>query len=340
MLDSTPNAALLASVPMTGKRRTRRLKMARVAGLAAGLMADRLLGDPPTSLHPVAWFGTWVSTLEKRLYADDRRAGVTLVAASTLPLVGVSALIEQRTSHSALARFLTTAVGAWAVVGARSLRLEGQTMADRLDEDDLEGARAQLMNLCGRNAAELDEPELARATVESMAENTSDAVVGSLVWGGLLGLPGLVAHRCINTLDAMIGHHNDRYENFGWAAANLDDLVNWVPARLTGALACALAPTVDGDPVRAWNIMLRDGDQHPSPNGGWCESAFSGALGVQLGGRNIYYNGRVEERPLLGDGERPSAEKVRQAAQLVEYVSFAAAGVIGLISLSRLGRKR
>ena len=327
---------------MTAKRRTMRTALARAAGLIAGLVADRYLGDPPTPAHPVAWFGTLVSTLEKPLYADDRRAGAQLVAASTLPLVAVAAVAECRSQRSFLTQVASTALVTWAVVGARSLHAEGETMADRLAADDLAGARAQLMNLCGRNADVLDEPELARATVESMAENTSDAVVGSLLWGGLFGLPGLVAHRCLNTLDAMVGHHNERYEHFGWAAAKLDDLVNLIPARLTGGLACALAPTVGGDPVEAARIMLRDGAKHPSPNGGWCESAFAGALGVQLGGRNIYYHGRVEDRPLLGDGPRPSAGKVRQAAQLVENVSFAAAGLIGLklVIWRSLGRNR
>ncbi|GAE70325.1 adenosylcobinamide-phosphate synthase [Cutibacterium acnes JCM 18909] len=138
-----------------------------------------------------------------------------------------------------------------------------------------------------------------------MAENASDAAVASLWWGAVAGLPGLFVHRGANTLDAMIGHHNDRYEHFGKVAAYLDDVVNWVPARLTGALAAVCAPTVGGDRKTTWRVVRAEHGHHPSPNGGWCESAWAAALGVQLGGRNVYYRNRVEFRPLLGSGPVP-----------------------------------
>ncbi|WP_202904616.1 cobalamin biosynthesis protein, partial [Cutibacterium acnes] len=177
-----------------------------------------------------------------------------------------------------------------------------------------------------------------RGAVESMAENASDAAVASLWWGAVAGLPGLLVHRGANTLDAMIGHHNDRYEHFGKVAAYLDDVVNWVPARFTGALAAGCASTVGGDRKTTWRVVRAEHGHHPSPNGGWCESAWAAALGVQLGGRNVYYGNRVEFRPLLGSGTRPDADKTADAARLVTTVTTAATwcAVAGLASVAHV----
>jgi adenosylcobinamide-phosphate synthase len=178
--------------------------------------------------------------------------------------------------------------------------------------------------LCGRDPSVLDGADLVRAVVESVAENTSDAAVGSLWWGALAGLPGLVAYRAINTLDAMIGHHSERYEAFGWAAARLDDLVNLVPARLTALLTMLLAPTIGGRPSDAWRAWRRDAAAHPSPNAGPCEATFAGALGVQLGGLTTYSYG-VSLRPILGDGRRVEISDIGRATRLSSHVTFAAA---------------
>ncbi|WP_202904646.1 cobalamin biosynthesis protein, partial [Cutibacterium acnes] len=165
-----------------------------------------------------------------------------------------------------------------------------------------------------------------------------DAAVASLWWGAVAGLPGLLVHRGANTLDAMIGHHNDRYEHFGKVAAYLDDVVNWVPARFTGALAAGCASTVGGDRKTTWRVVRAEHGHHPSPNGGWCESAWAAALGVQLGGRNVYYGNRVEFRPLLGSGTRPDADKTADAARLVTTVTTAATwcAVAGLASVAHV----
>lgn len=148
----------------------------------------------------------------------------------------------------------------------------------------------------------------------------------------------MLVHRGANTLDAMIGHHNERYENFGKVAAHLDDLLDLPAARLTGLFACLLAPTVGGDRRRAVQIMMRDHGHHPSPNGGWCESAWAGVLGVQLGGRNVYYGNRHEDRPLLGDGARPDGRKVADAADLVTGVTgmATAAACLGVAAIAHL----
>ncbi|PRX58766.1 adenosylcobinamide-phosphate synthase [Nonomuraea fuscirosea] len=290
-------------------------------GLALGVALDRLLADPRSSVHPVALFGRGAAKLETSLYGDDRARGVLHVAVC----VGGSAalgVLAMRYAPNRVARTAVTAVATWAVLGGTTLAREGDHLADALEGADLERARARLPHLCGRDPSRLDAPEIARATVESLAENTSDAVVAPLFWGAVAGVPGLLAYRAINTLDAMIGHHSPRYERFGWAAARLDDVANYVPARLTGALTVLTGP----DPGQARAVLRRDGHRHPSPNAGRCEAAFAGALGVRLGGTNVYA-GRVEERPTMGDGPRPEVKDIRRAVRLTRAVGLAAAGV-------------
>ena len=216
------------------------------------------------------------------------------------------------------------AVGTWAVLGGTSLGREGLAMARALEAGDLEAARARLPHLCGRDPAGLDAKALARATVESIAENTSDAAVAPLVWGAVAGVPGLLAYRAINTLDAMVGYRNPRYLRFGWASARLDDAANWVPARLTALLTIACAPVLGGSARRAQETVRRDGGNHPSPNAGRCEAAFAGALGVRLGGTNSY-GGTIEHRPELGDGHTPEVADIRRAVRLSRAVTLAAA---------------
>ena len=185
-----------------------------------------------------------------------------------------------------------------------------ERLADRLEAGDLAGARALMPNLVGRDPQTLDATGMARAAIESVAENTSDAVVGPLVWGALAGAPGVVAYRIVNTLDAMVGHHSERYERFGFAAARLDDLAGLLPARLTAALAVVLAPLVGGSTADAWRAWRRDAAAHPSPNAGPCEAAFAGALGVRLGGPTVYPYG-LSERPWQGDGRDPRRRRCR-----------------------------
>ncbi|MEJ3744557.1 cobalamin biosynthesis protein [Actinomycetes bacterium KLBMP 9797] len=297
--------------------------LANAVGLLAGFALDAAVGDP-RRFHPVAGFGTAAAALERRLYRPTRAAGAGFTALAVGAPVAAAVAVTALTRRRPVARAALVAAGTWAVLGARSLRREAATMAGALERADLPGARGRLGHLCGRDPAQLDEPELARATVESVAENTSDAVVAPLFWGALAGLPGLIGYRAVNTLDAMVGHRSTRYARFGTAAARLDDALNLVPARLTAALTVAAAPVVAGDRGDAWRIWRRDGADHPSPNAGQCESAMAGALGVRLGGRNVYF-GRSETRPFLGDGPRPTAADIRRAARLSATVGAAAA---------------
>jgi adenosylcobinamide-phosphate synthase len=294
-------------------------------GLWAGLLLDALAGDPRRG-HPVAAYGRAAYVLEDRLYRDSVGRGAVFTAACVLGSAGLGAVADvvgRRTATSGV----VTAAATWAVLGGTSLGREGLAMAAALEAGDIEAARRRLPHLCGRDPSALDAKELARATVESVAENTSDAVVAPLFWGALLGVPGLLAYRAVNTLDAMVGHRSPRYVRFGRVAARLDDAANWVPARLTGLLAAACAPLAGGSPRASYAVLRRDGAAHPSPNAGRCEAAFAGALGVRLGGVNVYGN-RVEHRPELGDGRAVEPQDIRRAVRLSRAVTFASAAVL------------
>ena len=291
----------------------------RAAGLLLGYAADRLLGDP-RRFHPVAGLGTMATALEKRLYADSRSRGV----AHTALLVGAAAALgialEGATARHPLARTAVTALATWTVLGGRSLEREADAVRELLDEEDLPGARRRLGFLVGRDTSGLDVSQVSRAVVESVAENTSDAVVASLVWGAVAGTPGLLVHRAANTLDAMVGHRDPRYERFGWASARLDDLLNLPGARLSGVLAAVASPGRGKEALRTWR---RWAGAHPSPNAGVVEASFAGALGVRLGGTNRY-GARTEHRPVLGDGRPAEPADVPRATALARRVGLGA----------------
>jgi adenosylcobinamide-phosphate synthase len=294
--------------------------LARAAGLAAGFAADRLFGDP-RRWHPVAGFGAVAAGLERRVYAGRRARGVLHVAMLVGAAAAAGETAERLTRGRPLPRAFVTALATWAVLGGRSLEREALAVHRQLAEADLPAARERLTRLVGRDTATLPESEVARAVVESVAENTSDAVVAPLVWGAVCGVPGLLAYRAANTLDAMTGHHSARYERFGWAAARLDDVLNLPGARLAGLLTVACAPATARQALAVWR---RDARRHPSPNAGVVEAAFAGALGVRLGGTNAY-GGRVEHRAVLGNGRAAAAADITRAVRLARRVGAAAA---------------
>jgi adenosylcobinamide-phosphate synthase len=298
-------------------------------GLAVGYLADRVAGDPNRG-HPVAGFGAAASWLEARWYADRRAAGVVHTGALVGAAVALGAVFERLISNRSLSTVVTTAAATWAVLGGRSLSREAATVAGQLADGSLLAARDQVRHLVGRDTAELSTEEVARAAVESVAENASDAIVAPLLWGAVAGLPGLIGYRAVNTLDAMIGHRTPRYLEFGWAAARLDDLANWVPARLAALAAAAWAPLIGGTAGKAIDVVRRDAGRHPSPNAGVVEAAFAGALGVQLGGRNAYH-GTVEDRGVLGDGRPVTVADIDRADSLAAAVSLTALVVAVLV---------
>src|SRR4051794_24921353 len=195
-------------------------------GAAAGLLGDLLLGDPRRG-HPVAVFGRAATAVERLLWRDHRGWGALHTAVCAGSAVAVGAVAQRAVRSSPAASVALTAAATWAVVGGTSLAREARTIGRALERGDVEGARERLPHLCGRDPQALDADGVARAVVESVAENTSDAVVGALVWGALGSVPGLLGFRAVNTLDAMVGHRSPRYARYGWASARLDDVAGW-----------------------------------------------------------------------------------------------------------------
>ncbi|WP_329370699.1 cobalamin biosynthesis protein [Streptomyces sp. NBC_00669] len=303
-------------------------------GAALGFLGDLLIGDPRRG-HPVAGFGRAAGALEKRLWRDDRGTGTAYAALCVGGAVAAAALTERAVRGRPALSVALTAATTWSVLGGTSLAREARTIGAALEAGDVAAARARLPHLCGRDPAALDADAIARAVVESVAENTSDAVVGALVWGGLAGVPGLVGFRAANTLDAMVGHRSPRHLRFGWAAARLDDAVGYPGARLTAGLAALAGPY----PRTALATARRDGPRHPSPNAGPVEAAFAGALRLRLGG-TLSYGGRTEHRPVLGAGFRPPAPAdIRRAVRLSRRVGALALGASVLLSAARGARR-
>ncbi|WP_149180062.1 cobalamin biosynthesis protein [Streptomyces sp. TRM49041] len=291
-------------------------------GATAGVLGDLLLGDPRRG-HPVAVFGRAASAVERVLWRDHRGWGALHTAVCAGGAATGAALATRAVRGRGAVSVTLTAASVWAVVGGTTLGREARAIGGALAAGDVETARQRLPHLCGRDPQALDGPGIARAVVESVAENTSDAVVGALVWGALGGVPGLVAFRAVNTLDAMVGHKSPRHRRFGWASARLDDVAGWPGARLTAALTVAAGGDRRGA-VRAWRA---DAGEHPSPNAGPVEASFAGALGVRLGG-SLSYGGRVEHRPVLnGEGRAVEVADIERAVRLSRRVSGLALAV-------------
>ncbi|RDH75819.1 cobalamin biosynthesis protein [Mycolicibacterium moriokaense] len=311
--------------------------LARAVGIAAGVLADLAFGDPRRG-HPVALFGRAASSLERRTYSDTRSAGVVHTA-TLLGALTVAGVVGERAAARRGPAWVAglTAATTFVALGGTSLARTGERMADLLAADDVDAARRLLPSLCGRDPAALDAEGLTRAALESVAENTSDAQVAPLLWAAIGGVPAVLLYRGANTLDAMIGHRSPRYRRFGWAAARLDDALNFVGARVTGLLVVMSAPAVGGSAggaVRAWR---RDADRHPSPNAGVVEASFAGALGVRLGGPTQYAH-ELEIRPTLGDGLAPSVPDLVRAVRLSRTVQLASAALAVTVA-ARSGRR-
>lgn len=272
----------------------------RLVATALGVIGDELLGEPRLDPHPVAAFGTVMRGLERAVYRDDRRAGV------------LHAVVGMGVGWSAGTVLGSATLSSYLSVAGRALRQAAESVASPLRAGDIEQARRVLPSLVGRDASELGAKEIARAVVESVAENTVDALVAPVLWALAGGGPGALAYRAVNTMDAMVGHHNTRYEHYGWASARLDDLANLIPARITAGLVACVRPR------RARSVLTAVRTQagaHPSPNSGVVEAAFAAALDLRLGGTNSY-QGRIEVRPSLGFGHPPEPDDIDAAIRL------------------------
>lgn len=302
--------------------------------ILATVALDALIGDPPRPTHPVVLIGRLIAWLEARLYRPEgtaaRRRGLALTALTLLTTIAVLLAIFRLLRPLS---WLGSLLALWwcaSALAARSLDQHAKAVEEALQRGDLSLARARVSRLVGRDTEELDEAGVARAAVESVAENTADGVLcplSYLVLGYALPLPGMtplmraalfaIAYKAVNTLDSMVGYRNARYRQFGWASARLDDLVNYLPARFSALMAVLASPLVGGSLRRAARVVRRDGRRHPSPNSGWTEAAFAGALGCRLGGPSRY-GGVLESKPTLGDGDRPLTwQSIRKARHLL-----------------------
>lgn len=306
------------------------------AAIVIALFLDRLIGDPHSWPHPVKWFGALIALLDRKWNDGSRRfekgLAMLIVVLAITATCSFGVLILAARIHPFLPIGLE-AIMIWASIAPRSLKEAGMDVYRPLAAGDMKEARRKLSWIVGRDTEELDEGEVTRGAVETVAENTSDGVIAPLFWAMIGGGAAALLYRAVNTCDSMVGYKNERYERFGTASARFDDIVNFIPARITGLLLIAAAQKPAAIKRYAWNIMRRDAKKHPSPNSGWCEAAVAGLLEIELGGLNTY-KGVVSDRARMGEALQPQrAEHIIEAAKLMEratslFVLLFLAGVI------------
>jgi len=305
--------------------------------MVVAMAIDALIGWPSALFarigHPVTWLGALINVLDARWNraADSpalRRAAGIVAALTVIVFASGLGWGLQAACPSGWARMVLIGILGWPLVALRSLHDHVAAVAAPLQAGDLDGARVAVSQIVGRDPATLDEAGMARAAIESLAENTSDGVVAPLVWGALLGLPGIIGYKAINTLDSMVGHRTERHEAFGWASARIDDVVNLVPARLTGWLFVLLAPRRS----EAMACMLRDARRHRSINAGWPEAAMAGALGVRLSGPRVYHGSVADEPWLNGAARDPLAADIVSGLAVYVRAMTVLAGCLAVLS--------
>lgn len=282
--------------------------------------------------HPVTWIGAVIHWLERRLNfgGSARRlvAGGGTVAL-VVALTGGAAAVLQAVLPSGPIGVILGGVLAWPLVALRAMHAHVAAVARPLVAGDLDQARRAVSMIVGRDPSALDQPGVARAALESLAENTSDGIVAPVFWGVVAGLPGIAIYKAINTMDSMIGHRNPRYEHFGKLAARLDDLVNLIPARLTGLVFAGLA----SQPWCAARVVWRDATKHRSPNAGWPEAAMAGALNLRLSGPRIYGAHIAEEPWLNAAAPDPVPQDLERGLALYRRSMAAMIVALGLVAL-------
>lgn len=279
-----------------------------VLALALGFALDALLGDPEWLLHPVCIIGNYISFAEKRLRArgGNLRRSALLLTASTvlLTMAAAGALLALLSCFGRIPRLAGMALLDWLGLAMTSLAREARGVERALDRG-VEAGRVQVARIVGRDTHRLGEEEIVKATVETVAENTTDGVIAPMLYAALGGPVLLWGFKAASTLDSMVGYMDERYRDIGWSSARLDDLLNFIPARVTGPLLCLAAALTGLDGRNAWRVMRRDHACHKSPNCAWSEAAAAGALHIQLGGTHDYF-GKPMEKPTIGDADRPA----------------------------------
>jgi adenosylcobinamide-phosphate synthase len=292
--------------------------------------ADGVIGNPHRG-RSAALFTRAARTLDATVHSDHPLVGTLQAAGLTGGVVAMGVLAERVSRRSPVMQAATIAVTTWAVLGGARLATTGVSLARDLEEGHLTTARISLGDLDPRVTETLNVVALSRASVESLAANTSDVVVAPLIWGALAGVPGLLGSRALSVL-------RGRSPRYHWFLARLDDVIHLVPTRIAAALTVVGAPVVGGSSSGAWRAWRRDTIAHPSPNAGRVEAAFAGALEIRLGGRTIYPHG-IEELPVLGDGRNPDAGHVTRAVELSRVVGWLA-GLVSFVLAALLGLRR
>lgn len=317
--------------------------MGFAGAMVVAMAVDALLGWPSPLFawigHPVTWLGRLIAGIDtgwNRASAPPafRRAagiaGTLLVIALAVALGWLLQSLLQFLFPWVWIQIALVGVLAWPLVALRSLHDHVAAVANPLQGGDIASAREAVSRIVGRDPAALDEAGIARAAIESLAENASDGIVAPVFWGALFGLPGILGYKAINTLDSMIGHRSERHEAFGWAAARIDDIANFIPARLTGFLFVLLAPKRS----QALSCMTRDARRHRSPNAGWPEAAMAGALGVRLSGPRIY-RGSATDEPWLNEGARdPLAADIVEGLTIYRRAMLLLAAVLAILAFA------
>ena len=303
--------------------------MISASTLLFAYVLDWLIGDPPWLPHPVRGMGQMIGAGERWLRKFAKTSVGELIAGAILVLIvagtfgfGSWKLLAWLRDWNSLAGVIASVLLAATTLATKSLLDEAEAVRQFLQAGDLESARLQLARIVGRDTKDLDEAEITRAAIETVAESSADGIVAPMFYLAIGGVPAALAFKAVNTMDSMIGHHGSRYEYFGKCAARLDDAANFVPARLTAALIVLSAWTLRLDWQNAWRMLRRDGGKHKSPNAGRPEAAMAGAIGVRLGGTN-FYDGEIHVGQYLGDADRRlDANAFQSALRLTRCVSL------------------
>lgn len=279
--------------------------------LTGALFLDFIFGDPDFSFHPVRLIGKLITKAENIL----RKTGLSETTAGTLGVIstilitqGILFILYTIISPYPVLREILSIVIIYFTIALKDLAVHGMRVKNALESDNIEGAKRYVSYIISRDTENLDKKAVIKCTLESISENSCDAVIAPLFWGLFLGVPGALAYRVINTLDAMWGYKTKKYLNFGKTAAIIDDVVNFIPARITGALICLTAPVSGGNITRAFKIMIRDHAKLKSPNAGYPEAAMAGALGIKLAGPGVYF-GETVHKPEIGEDIHPAEQK-------------------------------
>ena len=301
--------------------------------ILAAILLDFIAGDPPWLPHPVKLIGRFASFLEtplRRIFANARTAGMmaVLIVLIVTGMVTYTVIFSAGLLHPLVADIVSIVL-LYTTFAARDLSLHSFNVYRGLKAGNIEEARKKVALLVGRDTDILDEVGIVRATVESVAENTVDGVTAPLFFAFLAGPAGAMLYKAVNTLDSTFGYKNERYREFGWASARLDDVANYIPARLTAMIIPVAAIILQLSPLNSLRILLRDGKKHPSPNSGFAEAAVAGALKVQLGGLN-YYFGQPSMRPTMGDPVKELGKNDIVRANALMFVTLILATIIFL----------